>query len=53
MASAPAAVEAAAGEYLARGGRLAVLESDWRPTRITLLSFPSFEQAQAFYDSEL
>ena len=53
MASAPAAVAAAGGEYLTRGGRLAVLEGDWRPTRITLLCFPSFEQAQAFYDSEL
>jgi hypothetical protein len=53
MASAPAAVAAAGGEYLARGGRLAVLEGDWQPTRITLLRFPSFEQAQAFYDGEL
>ena len=43
---------AAGGEYLARGGRLAVLEGDWQPTRITLLRFPSFEAAQAFYAAE-
>jgi uncharacterized protein (DUF1330 family) len=52
MAAAPAAVAAAGGEYLARGGRLAVLEGDWQPTRITMLRFPGFEQAQAFYDGE-
>ena len=52
MAAAPAVVAAAGGEYLARGGRLAVLEGDWQPTRITLLRFPSFEAAQDFYDAE-
>jgi uncharacterized protein (DUF1330 family) len=36
-------------KYLARGGRLEVLEGDWRPPRLVLLRFPSFEQAQAFY----
>ena len=52
MAAAPAVVAAAGGEYLARGGRLAVLEGDWQPTRITLLRFPSFEAAQDFYAAE-
>ena len=52
MAAAPAAVAAHGGEYLARGGRLSTLEGDWQPTRITLLRFPSFEAAQAFYDTE-
>ena len=52
MAAAPVAVAAHGGEYLARGGRLATLEGDWQPTRITLLRFPSFEAAQAFYDAE-
>ena len=49
MALAPATVKAFGGEYLARGGRLDVLEGDWRPPRVVLLRFPSFEQAQAFY----
>ena len=52
MVAAPAAVAAHGGEYLARGGRLATLEGDWQPARITLLRFPSFEAAQAFYDAE-
>ncbi|OGB18211.1 MAG: hypothetical protein A2W72_12515 [Burkholderiales bacterium RIFCSPLOWO2_12_67_14] len=53
MAAAPAAVAAAGGEYLVRGGRFEVLEGDWQPTRIAMLRFPSYEQAKAFYDSEM
>jgi uncharacterized protein (DUF1330 family) len=49
MAAAPATVAAHGGEYLARGGRLDVLEGDWHPPRLVVLRFPSFEQAQAFY----
>ena len=53
MAQAPAAVQAAGGEYLVRGGRFEVLEGDWQPARMAVLRFPSYEQAQAFYDSEM
>ncbi|MDO8904903.1 DUF1330 domain-containing protein [Hydrogenophaga sp.] len=53
MAAAPAAVAAAGGEYLVRGGRFETLEGDWQPARLAMLRFPSFEQAKAFYDSEL
>jgi len=52
MADAPAAVKAFGGEYLVRGGRHAVMEGQWQPSRIAMLRFPSFEQAQAFYDAE-
>ena len=52
-AEAPAAVKAAGGEYLVRGGRHEVLEGDWQPHRVALLRFPSFEQAKAFHDGEL
>ena len=51
MAAAPEAVRAFAGEYLVRGGRMKVLEGDWQPPRLTVLRYPSFEQAQAMYDS--
>jgi uncharacterized protein (DUF1330 family) len=44
-------VKAFAGEYLVRGGRMAVLEGDWQPPRLTVLRYPGFEQAQAMYDS--
>jgi uncharacterized protein (DUF1330 family) len=53
MASAPAAVKAAGGEYLVRGGRSETLEGDWQPHRVALLRFPSYDQAKAFYDSEM
>jgi uncharacterized protein (DUF1330 family) len=53
MARAPVAVKAAGGEYLVRGGRQETLEGDWRPHRVAMLRFPSFEQAKAFYDDEL
>ena len=53
MADAPAAVKAAGGEYLVRGGRFEVMEGQWQPARMAMLRFPSFEQAKAFYDSEM
>ena len=53
MAVAPAAVAAAGGEYLVRGGRFETLEGQWKPSRIAMLKFPSFEIAKAFYDGEL
>ena len=52
MAAAPAAVKAAGGEYLVRGGRHETLEGDWQPHRVAVLRFPSYERAKAFYDSE-
>jgi uncharacterized protein (DUF1330 family) len=53
MAAAPAAVAAAGGEYLVRGGRFEVAEGNWQPSRIAVVRFPSYEQAKAFYDGEM
>lgn len=53
MAAAPAAVAAAGGEYLVRGGKFEALEGNWQPARIAMLRFPSFEKARAFYDDEM
>ena len=53
MAAAPAAVKAFGGEYLVRGGRFEALEGAWQPARLAMLKFPSYEQARAWYDSEL
>jgi uncharacterized protein (DUF1330 family) len=50
MAVAPAAVKAAGGEYLVRGGRHEALEGDWQPHRVAMLRFPSYQAAKAFYD---
>ena len=52
-ALAPAVVAAAGGEYLARGGKNETLEGDWKPPRLTVLRFPSYDAAKAFYDSVL
>ena len=29
-----------------------MLEGQWQPQRVVVVEFPSFEAAQAFYDSE-
>jgi uncharacterized protein (DUF1330 family) len=40
------------GEYLARGGNMQLKETQlWSPKRMVLVRFPSFEQAQKFYES--
>jgi uncharacterized protein (DUF1330 family) len=52
MAAAPSTVAAAGGEYVVRGGRCETLEGDWKPARVAMLKFRSFEQAKAWYDSE-
>jgi uncharacterized protein (DUF1330 family) len=53
MAAAPAAVAAAGGEYLVRGGKFETLEGNWQPSRLAMLRFPSFDAAKAFYDAEM
>jgi uncharacterized protein (DUF1330 family) len=50
MAEAPDAVKAFGGEYLVRGGRHETMEGDWRPHRVAILRFPSYDAAKAFYD---
>jgi uncharacterized protein (DUF1330 family) len=47
----PATIAAYGGRYLARGGAITPLEGDWNPRRITVLEFPSPEQARAWWDS--
>jgi uncharacterized protein (DUF1330 family) len=49
----PAAVAAAGGEFVVRGGRTEVLEGEYQPSRIVVIRFPSVEAARAFYDSAL
>ncbi len=46
------AVQKYGGEYLARGGKLSVKETKrGTPVRLVVLKFPSFEQAEIFYNS--
>ncbi len=53
MAAAAPVVKLFGGEYLVRGGRHEAIEGDWQPARVALLRFPSYEQAKAFYDSDV
>ncbi|WP_286240198.1 DUF1330 domain-containing protein [Neptuniibacter halophilus] len=46
-------LEASGGRYLSRGGEHKVYEGDWEPRRIVLLEFPSMEQMEQFYHSDL
>ena len=52
MAAAPASIAAAGGEYVVRGGRCETIEGDWKPARVAILKFPSFEKAKAWYEGE-
>jgi uncharacterized protein (DUF1330 family) len=48
----PGTIEKFGGRYLARGGRVEVLEGDVRPGRTIILEFPSFEDARRWYSSD-
>ena len=39
------------GRYLARGGKIEVLEGDWTPRIIVVVEFPDMERARAWYRS--
>ncbi|MCL4185743.1 MAG: DUF1330 domain-containing protein [Burkholderiaceae bacterium] len=51
MALSPAAIEAAGGRFLVRGGAHEVFEGNWQPTRLVMAEFPDLAAARAFYDS--
>jgi uncharacterized protein (DUF1330 family) len=40
------------GKFIVRGGRIATLEGQEEQRRVVIIEFPSFELAQAFYQSE-
>lgn len=44
-------VAAYGGKYLARGGRVEVLEGDWTPKRLIILAFESAERAKQWLHS--
>jgi uncharacterized protein (DUF1330 family) len=47
----PGVIEKFGGRFIARGGRVATLEGPSAAARLVVIEFPSFERAQAFYDS--
>ena len=48
---APASIHAHGGRYVARGGKVDVLEGTWSPKRCVVLEFPTAEQARRWWDS--
>ena len=46
-----ATVEQYGGRFVVRGGRVHSKEGDWQPHRLLMLEFPSFEQAERWYNS--
>ncbi len=51
-AASPGAIAAGGGRFLVRGGEMAVLEGDWRPSRLVVVEFPDLEAAKTFYESD-
>ena len=39
------------GKFIARGGRIDVLEGDWNPRRVVICEFESLERARQWYES--
>ena len=50
--SAPEAIEAYGGRYLAVGGATEVMEGNWTPALPVLIEFPTLEALRLWYDSE-
>ena len=51
---APISIKEHGGRYVARGGRTEKLEGkSWEPKRVVLLEFPSYEQAKAWWSSQM
>jgi uncharacterized protein (DUF1330 family) len=48
----PAVVAQFGGKFIVRGGKTATLEGPEEKRRVVVIEFPSFEMAQAFYQSE-
>jgi uncharacterized protein (DUF1330 family) len=47
----PGAIAKHGGRFVARGGQMATLEGNWKPGRVVIIEFPTFEQARNFYTS--
>src|SRR5580693_9852528 len=45
------AIHTYGGRYLARLGKVQVLEGSWNPNMIVIVEFPNLEQARAWYRS--
>ncbi|MBV1686654.1 DUF1330 domain-containing protein [Novosphingobium sp. G106] len=51
IAKAPATIAQYGGRYLARGGKIGVIEGDWSPLAIVLVEFPDRDAVDRWYAS--
>ena len=47
----PVSVAQHGGRFVIRGGAVESKEGGWNPKRLTVIEFPTLEQARRFYDS--
>ena len=47
----PATLVPFGGRFVARGGKIEILEGDWHPNRLVILEFASIERARAWWHS--
>ena len=47
----PGAIAAYDGKFVVRGGKHESVEGDWKPNRVVMIEFPSYERAQEFWNS--
>ena len=45
------AIAAYGGKFVVRGGRHEAVEGDWKPNRMVIVEFASYEKAQEFWNS--
>lgn len=48
----PISIEKFGGRFIARGGKVEVMEGAWQPKRLVLIEFPSAEVARQWWESE-
>ena len=51
-AMSPISIHKYGGRFIARGGKVEVLEGAWQPKRMVLLEFPTVERARDWWASE-
>ena len=47
----PVAIAAYGGKFVVRGGKHEAVEGNWKPNRMVMVEFPSYERAQEFWNS--
>lgn len=52
LASSPEILRKFSGRFLVRGGNVFIAEGDWKPERLVIVEFDTFEDAKNFWNSK-